>query len=140
MLPVLAQVGGHLAPTTRVQLAEEVVDVRLRRRQADVQPAGDLLVAEPGPDQFGSLPFALGERGYREWRVVAGTGAGGEGDPAEQPGGDPAGADLLATMDFEDLTREICQGGAARDIADHTRLRPGMMSSSVSLTANATIR
>src|SRR5258707_6175436 len=124
MLPVLAQVGGHLASTMRVQLAEQVVDVRLRRCQADVQPAGDLLVAEPGPDQFGSLPFAFGERGYREWRVVAAAGAGGEGDPAEQPGGDPAGADLLATMDFEDLTREIGQSGRAPGIGAHNRLRP----------------
>ena len=28
-------------------------------------------------------------------------------------------------MDFKDQTREICQGGAARNIADHTRLCPG---------------
>ena len=33
--------------------------MRLRRCQADVQPAGDLLVTEPGPDQFGSLPLAF---------------------------------------------------------------------------------
>ena len=71
MLPVFAQVGGHLASTTRVELPEQVVDVRFGRRQADVQAAGDLFVTEPGSDQFGSLAFAFGERRHRELRIAA---------------------------------------------------------------------
>src|SRR5205823_5812725 len=116
---------GHLASTTRVQLPEQVVDVRLRCRQADVQAPGDLFVTEPGSDQFGSLAFAFGERRHWEWRIAAVAGASAEGDPAEQPGGDTAGTDLLATMDLKNQAREIRQSGGARDIADHARLRPG---------------
>src|SRR5437879_3517420 len=61
----LVQADDHLAPALHIQLAEQVVDMQLRCRQADVQPTGDLLVTEPRRDQLGGLPFAPGERGCR---------------------------------------------------------------------------
>src|SRR6516164_9967827 len=65
ILRVLVQADDHLAPALHIQLAEQVVDMQLRCRQADVQPTGDLLVTEPRRDQLGGLPFAPGERGCR---------------------------------------------------------------------------
>ena len=59
----LVQADDHLTPALHIQLAEQVVDMQLRCRQADVQPTGDLLVTEPRRDQLGGLPFAPGERG-----------------------------------------------------------------------------
>src|ERR1700730_6353758 len=124
MLPVLAQVVRHLAPTPRVQLAEQVMNVRLCCCQADVQPAGDLFVTEPGPDQFGSLPFAFGEWGYREGAVASIVGAGAESDPAEQPGSNSGRADLLAAVDLDQQSHDLGRTGSARDIADYARLGP----------------
>jgi hypothetical protein len=82
-LRIFAQVSGYLAPAPHVQLAEQGVDMRLRGCHANVQPASDLLVTEPGPDQFGSLPLAFGKPGYPSWRFAAGAEASGEGDLAE---------------------------------------------------------
>ena len=59
---VLVQADDHLAPPLHIELAEQVVDMQLRCRQADVQPTGDLLVTEPRRDQLGGFPFAPGER------------------------------------------------------------------------------
>src|SRR5271165_2768219 len=99
MLLVRPQAADHLASALHVQLAEQVVDMRLRRRQADVEPAGNLLVAEPGPDQLGGLALARGERWHRRCRVTAVAEPRGDGDPAEQRGGHPGRAELLAVMD-----------------------------------------
>src|SRR6266513_2000293 len=98
MLYALAQADDHLAPALRIQFAEQVVDMQLRCRQADVQPTGDLLITEPRRDQFGDLPFAPGERDCRGWRVAANAEALGDGDPVQQLGGHAARAGLLATM------------------------------------------
>src|SRR6266404_8881774 len=125
MLRVLVQADDHLAPALHIQLAEQVVDMRLRCRQADVQPTGNLLVTEPRRDQLGGLPLAPGERDCRGWRVAADAEALGDGDPVEQLGGHPARAELLATMNIHNEAHEIGQSGSVRDIADHTRLRPG---------------
>jgi hypothetical protein len=65
MLYPLVQADDHLAPALHIQLAEQVVDMQLRCRQADVQPTSDLLVTEPRRNQLGCLPFAPGERGCR---------------------------------------------------------------------------
>ena len=59
--PLPAQVVGDLRTALGIQLAEQVVDMRLCRRYADVQPTRDLLVTEADPDQFGSLLFAFGQ-------------------------------------------------------------------------------
>jgi hypothetical protein len=63
MVRVPVQADDHLAPALHIQLAEQVVDMQLRCRQADVHPTGDLLVTEARRDQLGGLPFAPGERG-----------------------------------------------------------------------------
>ena len=89
MLRVPVQADDHLAPALDIQLAEQIVDMQLRCRQADVQPTGDFLVAEPRRDQLGGLPFAPGERECRRWRVAADAEAFGDGDPVEQLGGHP---------------------------------------------------
>src|SRR5712691_4043076 len=102
MLRVLLQANDHLAPALHIQLAEQVVDMQLRCRQADVQPTGDFLVTEPRRDQLGGLPFAPGERECRRWRVAADAEALGDGDPVEQLGGHPARTGLLATVYIHD--------------------------------------
>src|SRR5215510_2446737 len=122
MLCALVQADDDLAPALHIKLAEQVVDMHLRCRQADVQPTGDLLVAEPCRDQLGGLSFAPGERECRRWRVAAYPEAFGDGDPAEQLGGHAARAGLLAAINIYDEAHEIGRSGGVRDIADHTRL------------------
>src|SRR6516164_1413720 len=125
MLSVLVQADDHLAPALHIQLAQQAVDMCLRCCQADVQPTGDLLVTEPRRDQLGGLPFASGERECRGWRIAADAEALGDGDPVEQLGGHPTRAELLATVNAHDEAHKIGLSGGVRDIADHTRLRPG---------------
>ena len=67
---MLSHTGNHLAPALDIQLAEQVVDMQLGCRETDVQPTGDFLVTEPRRDQLGGLPFALGERNRRKWRIA----------------------------------------------------------------------
>jgi hypothetical protein len=65
---VLGEVGpvtracNRLGPTCHAQLAEQVADVLLDRRQRDHQFAGDLLVGGAGNEQAQDLLFTAGER------------------------------------------------------------------------------
>ena len=99
--------------------------MRFRCRHADVQPASDLLVAEPALDQFGGLALTSGQRRSRDQPIAAGASISSVSDAPEQAGSDPAGADLLATMDIHHQADEIAQRRGSRNVADHPRLRPG---------------
>src|ERR1700756_1982657 len=99
--------------------------MRLRRPHADLQPSGDLLVAEPDRDQLGRLPFARSERRLRRRSVTAVAEARRDSDTPQQPAGHTVRAGLLAIMDARDETHEIGHCGGVRDIANCTGLGPG---------------
>src|SRR5947207_2825292 len=100
------QADDHLAPAWHIPLAQQVVDMHLRRRPADVGPTGDLLVTEPRRDQLGGLPFAPGKWRCRRWRVAADPEALSDGDPVQQFGCHPARAALLSTMNIHNEGHE----------------------------------
>ena len=58
---MLAYPRGDLAATLQFKFLEHVVNVRLCRRQANVETASDILVAQPRSNQLNDLPFASGE-------------------------------------------------------------------------------
>src|SRR5438309_9283272 len=101
------------------------MDVHLGRRHANVQPSGDLLVAEPALDQFRRLTLAFRQRRNFEQSVAAVVSAGGMSDAAQQSGSDPAGAHLVTAVNFDDQPYEISQWRSSRDVADGPCLRPG---------------
>jgi hypothetical protein len=86
----LAQHDRELDPGGDVQLAEDVVDVRVDRPLGDEQPRADLPVGQPVGHQEGDLPFAPGQHGHqasppvgRRVIVVRAVGA----RPARRPAG-----------------------------------------------------
>ena len=89
------------------------MDVHLGRRHANVQPTGDLLIAEPAFDQFRGLPLTFRQRRNCEQSVAAVASAGGMSDAAQQSGGDLAGAHLLTAVNFDDQPYEISQSAGA---------------------------
>jgi len=106
----------HLASALHVQLAEQMVDMQLHGRQAHVESAGNLLVAEPARDQLGDLSFTLGEGEFG--RVLASlNNAGKGGDAAKQLGHHLVGAGLLAGKDCFENGDEFGLTDRIRDIA-----------------------
>ncbi len=59
----LAQHDGELDPGGDLQLAEDVVDVRVDGPLGDEQPRADFPVGQPAGHQLGDLPFAPGQQG-----------------------------------------------------------------------------
>src|ERR1700728_3448667 len=68
---VLADPAGEPCRRGEPQLGEDVLDVRVDRALGEVEPPGDLPVAEAVGDQAGDLPLAPGERPRLAARLAA---------------------------------------------------------------------
>src|ERR1700759_3198716 len=114
----------HLASPPRMQFAEYIMNMRLRCRDTDVQPTGDLLVGQAAFYQFGRLALASGQRWDCNCSGAAGSVIGGLRDTPKQACNDPARAELLAVVDIPQQAHEIAQRRGSRNIPQNSRFRP----------------
>src|SRR6516162_5714483 len=98
------------------------MNVRLGGRQADVEPAGDFLIAEPGADQLAYLLLAGGQRGDAAMLVMRPAIAGAKA--TQQAEHDVARTRLPTVIDCAEELDQISEPGGSRDKAVDAGLGP----------------
>jgi hypothetical protein len=120
--PISAHHARDPASMRKVQLAQHAVHVGLRRADADVEPARDLLVAASGGEKAGHFLLSLGQHTLEiDIRPLRRSAA---GDPTEKSGRDLAGARLFALQNRSDVSAEILQCRIAMDVSAYPGLSP----------------
>lgn len=77
----------QLATPFQRKLGEDIVDMRLDRRQADIKSPRDFFIAEPSRDEAHHLVFSRGERRRLVGCQLRSSGTRPVGDPVQQTRG-----------------------------------------------------
>jgi hypothetical protein len=115
---------NYLAATLQAESFEQIVNVRFRRRQPDVEPAGDILITQPGTDQLNDLQLACSEPQCRGGVTPSITRRRHFANTVEQGSSHTTGAGLLASHDLCEKSTEVREGGGTRNVACHTGFGP----------------